>query len=71
MCYILYGSMNRSVNPDDYERAIKKSEYTFPIGTKHDVKMCIVNNSDEYRVTNWVCDCSFPCKHGVELLIQN
>ena len=60
MCYILYGATDKSINKDDYESALKKSQYRFNIGTKHDVKMCIVNDSYEYRVTNWSCDCDFP-----------
>ncbi len=60
MCYILYGATDKSINPDDYKSALQKSPYNFSIGTKHDIKMCIVNASYEYRVTDWVCDCDFP-----------
>ena len=60
MCYILYGATDKSIDPNDYESALRKSPYKFRIGTKHDVKMCIVNDSYEYRVTDWVCDCEFP-----------
>lgn len=65
MCYILYGSMDKSVNSDDYNKALKKSKYKLAIGTRHDVKMCIVNDTGNYRITNWVCDCDFPVgKHN-------
>ena len=60
MCYILYGATDKSIDRNDYEVALQKSPYKFNLGTKHDVKMCIVNDSYEYRVTNWVCDCDFP-----------
>ena len=52
--------MDSSVHPGDYERASQGSEYTFPIGTKHDVKMAILKDSGDYRVTRWICDCDFP-----------
>ena len=60
MCYILYGAVDKSINPDDYENAIKNSPYRFNIGTKHDVKMCAVNDSYEFTVTGRCCDCDFP-----------
>ncbi len=60
MCYFLYGATDKSIDRDDYEAALKKSPYKFCIGTKHDVKMCVLNDSYKYRVTNWVCDCDFP-----------
>ena len=60
MCYMLYGAMDPSVHPGDYAKASQGSEYAFPIGTKHDVKMAILKDSGNYRVTQWVCDCDFP-----------
>ena len=60
MCYIIFGAINKEINHEDYENALKGSKYTFKIGTKHNVKMCAVNNTYEYRVTDWVCDCEFP-----------
>ena len=60
MCYILYGATDKAIDQDDYKAALEKSHYKFRIGTKHDIKMCIVNDSYEYRVSDWVCDCEFP-----------
>ena len=60
MCYYLYGATDKSISRDDYETALQKSPYKFCIGTKHDVKMCVLNVSDEFRVTDWMCDCNFP-----------
>lgn len=73
MCYILYGATDKAIDPTDYEAAVRKSAYKFSIGTKHDVKMCIVNDSYEYRVTDWVCDCDFPVgkkDEGAKQLIE-
>ena len=66
MCYILYGAMDRSVNIRDYDRASQRHTYRFPLGTRHDVKMCILNNGDAFRVTDWICDCDFPVGKGDE-----
>ena len=66
MCYILYGATDKAINNDDYENASRKSHYKLSIGTKHDVKMCIINDSYEFRVTDWVCDCDFPVGKGDE-----
>lgn len=64
MCYILYGATDKAIDRVDYENALKKSPYRLSIGTKHDVKMCIINDSYEFRVTDWVCDCDFPVGKG-------
>ena len=66
MCCILYGAMDRSVNIRDYDRASQRHIYRFPLGTRHDVKMCILNNGDAFRVTDWICDCDFPVGKGDE-----
>ncbi|MBQ2445313.1 MAG: hypothetical protein II272_02615 [Oscillospiraceae bacterium] len=60
MCYILYGAADPAIHPGDHKKACQASEYAFPIGTKHDVKMAIVKDSGDYRVTQWICDCDFP-----------
>ena len=66
MCYILYGAMDRSVNVRDYEQVSQRHTYRFSLGTRHDVKMCIVNSGDAFRVTDWICDCDFPVGKGDE-----
>ncbi len=60
MCYILYGAVNEEVNAKDYEQISNGLKYTFKLGTKHDLKECIVNQTYEYRVTKRPCDCDFP-----------
>ncbi len=60
MCFILYGAVNKDIDPAAYTAMCNRSCYSFRAGTKHDVKMCILKNTDDYRITDWVCDCDFP-----------
>ena len=62
MCYFLYGIINQEVNADAVTALCAKTEFRFSVGTKHDLKLCIAEdgNSDACRVTDWVCDCTFP-----------
>ena len=60
MCYIFYGVVNKEINESDRERIVKNSDYTFKIGTKHDIKEDISKLNYNYRVTRWQCDCDFP-----------
>lgn len=60
MCFILYGAVNKEIDKNDYNRINSLYDFTFRPGTKHDVKMCILNDTADYRVTDWVCDCNFP-----------
>ena len=60
MCYFLYGAVNKEINQEQYEKIAADAAFSFRPGTKHDVKMSALHTSDEYRVTNWCCDCDFP-----------
>ena len=60
MCYILYGAVNKEINESDCKKIMKNSEYSFKLGTKHDLKEDINNLNYNYRVTLWQCDCDFP-----------
>ena len=60
MCYFLYGAVDKSIDREDYEAIAKTSIYRFNIGTKHDVKNCILNKTFEFHVTGRMCDCDFP-----------
>ena len=60
MCYILYGAVNKEIDKDDYKQINGMSDFSFHPGTKHDVKMCILKDNCDYRITDWVCDCEFP-----------
>ncbi len=60
MCYILYGAVNKEIDPADCERINAAFHLTIRSGTKHDLKMCILNRTADYRVTDSVCDCDFP-----------
>ena len=60
MCYILYGAVNKEIDTADWEKINASSDFTIRAGTKHDLKMCVLNNTGDYRMTDSVCDCEFP-----------
>ena len=57
MCYYLYGSLYGEVDENEYKKIEGKYEYKIRNGTKHDVKLAVQDVSDEFRVTDWYCDC--------------
>ena len=58
MCYYLYGSINKEVNREDYENVLKKGySFHFNIGSRHDVKMSVLNCESDYMISDSVCDC--------------
>ena len=57
MCYFLYGAVNEGINQKDYEEVSQGNYYHFNIGTKHDVKMAVLENTDDFRITEGCCDC--------------
>lgn len=57
MCYYIYGALYGDVDKDEYQALEHKYAYKLRCGTKHNVKLSVQENSDEYRVTNWCCDC--------------
>ena len=77
MCYYLYGSLYGGVSELDYRMVQDKYCYKIPLGTKHDVKNAVKAASeyvqDEYRITDWMCDCDSPVgKHdpNAPMIIQ-
>ena len=62
MCYFLYGAINKDASIPAVDAICAQTAYRFHVGTKHDVKSCVVQNgdSDSFRITDWVCDCTFP-----------
>ena len=64
MCYFLYGSLYGNVSEDEYDTVRRKYDYKFARGTKHDVKMAVKAAAefvpDDYRITDWICDCDSP-----------
>ncbi len=60
MCFILYGAVNKDIDPTEYTAISDRSCFSFRAGTKHELKMCIMKNTDDYRITDWICDCDFP-----------
>ena len=57
MCYFLYGAINDGFNSDDYNKAIKDSEYHFNTGNIKQVNTCVENCGNRYRITSNRCDC--------------
>ena len=57
MCYYLYGAVNKEVDLEDYYEVAKSENYQFNVGTKHNVKMAILNCNMDYRLTEGHCDC--------------
>ena len=64
MCYIAYSAVNPEANMADCEAMIRGSEYHFRPGTKHDVKMAVIEESEDYRLTRGCCDCDLPLCEG-------
>lgn len=63
MCYFLYGTINDGLNSDDYNKAIKDSEYHFNTGNIKQVNTCVENCSNRYRITSNHCDTAVGGKH--------
>lgn len=64
MCYIAYSAVNPEVHPGDLAKLNKKGDYFFQPGTKHDIKMAVVEENEDFRLTDWCCDCDFPLCEG-------
>lgn len=63
MCYIAYSAVNPEINIADYEKLFRNSEYHFRPGTRHDIKMAVAEESENFRLTHLCCDCDLPlCK---------
>ncbi|MBR1758402.1 MAG: hypothetical protein IJ744_06705 [Lachnospiraceae bacterium] len=64
MCYYLYGSLYGDVSKVEYENVSRKYDYKIALGTKHDVKNAVKASfdfvQDDYRITDWICDCDSP-----------
>ncbi len=64
MCYYLYGSLYGDVPESEYRVIKDKYSYKISIGTKHDVKNAVKAAAeyvqDDYRITDWICDCASP-----------
>lgn len=64
MCYFAYSAVNPEINTADYEKLFLHSEYHFRPGTKHDIKMAVAEESGDFRLTDWCCDCDLPLCEG-------
>lgn len=57
MCYFLYGGVNKGINIEDYKKYSRNSLFFFAEGTESDIKHCIKECKDDYRITKNYCDC--------------
>lgn len=69
MCYYLYGSLYGEVSEVQYTTVQDKYSVQIPRGTKHDIKTAVKAAAeyvkDDFRITNWSCDCDSPVgKHN-------
>lgn len=64
MCYFLYGSLYGDVSESEYVDVKNKYSLKISLGTKHDVKKAVKAAAefvqDDYRITDWICDCDSP-----------
>ncbi len=64
MCYFLYGSLYGDVSESEYVDVKNKYGLKISLGTKHDVKSAVKTAAefvqDNFRVTDWICDCDSP-----------
>ena len=62
MCFYLYAALQGDISENEYQVIQNNSEYRIALGTKHDIKNAIKSDGalDEYRITDWVCDCESP-----------
>ena len=64
MCYFVYSAVNPEINSVDYEKMFRDSQFRFRPGTRHDIKMAVAEESGEFRLTDWCCDCDLPLCEG-------
>ena len=64
MCFFLYGSLYGNVSESEYVDVKNKYGVKISLGTKHDIKNAVKAAAefvqDDYRITDWACDCDSP-----------
>lgn len=64
MCYFLYGSLYGDVSESEYVNVKNKYGLKISLGTKYDVKNAVKAAAefvqDDYRISDWICDCDSP-----------
>ena len=64
MCYFLYGALWGDISESEYVDIKNKYGLKISLGTKHDVKNAVIAAAeyvkDDYRITDWICDCDSP-----------
>ncbi len=65
MCYFIYGALFGDIDTNEYENIkVKYNNLHFPLGTKHDLKMCVQEASMPFRVNDGICDCDTELGKG-------
>ena len=59
VCYFVYGALYGDIDENAYKTIENKHEFKIHCGTKHSVKNSVLEVSDDYRITDWCCDCDF------------
>lgn len=57
MCYFLYGCINSGINIEDYKKISFDRPFFFHEGDETDIKSCIAECTNKYRITHEYCDC--------------
>ena len=64
MCFFLYGSLYGDISESEYVDVKNKYGVKISFGTKHDIKNAVKAAAefaqDDYRITDWACDCDSP-----------
>ena len=58
MCWFLYGAVNGQVDENALAAVNARHECHIIKGTRHDLKMAILSDGWDYRLTSSYCDCS-------------
>ena len=66
MCYFAYSAVNPEVNAGDLEKLTRGGMYHFRPGTRHDMKMAVAEESEDFRLTHLYCDCNLALCEGDE-----
>ncbi len=57
MCYYLHGALYGKVDKEQFEEIYARYDCHFRMGTKHDVKLSVLDGSVNCRIYDGICDC--------------
>ena len=60
MCWYILGAVNGNVSAESLADVNSRHECNMPAGTRHAVKMAVLNEDWSYHITGWMCDCASP-----------